>query len=108
MINQSLHKFLTYPRRRKKKGKNKNKRSGNTNEEKSKNVGSDVRQDNVASVTVPELHEKKTQEKDPAADDPNVDVEPMPLNVKKRCAQALLHICDGLQSVKYLQLRKVG
>ena len=56
---------------------------------------------------MPELHEKKTQEKDPAADDPNVDVEPMPLNVKKRCAQALLHICDGLQSVKYLQLRKV-
>ena len=44
---------------------------------------------------------------DPGDEDPNIDVEPMPLNVKKRCAQALLHICDGLQSVKNLQLRKV-
>ena len=60
-----------YPRKKKKrKNKSKNKRAQNDAEDKkaSGNVGGTNQQENIASVTVPELHEKKNEEKDPGKD----------------------------------------
>ena len=62
-----------YPRKKKKKknkSKSKNKRAQNDAEDKkaSGNVGGTNQQENIASVTVPELHEKKNEEKDPGKD----------------------------------------
>ena len=76
-----------YPRKKKKrKNKSKNKRAQNDAEDKkaSGNVGGTNQQENIASVTVPELHEKKNEEKDPG-----MDVFRYGWNTRKNCM--LLH-----------------
>lgn len=95
--NFSSNNIVIQPKDKPKESSRKSKKKGKNKRGKNEKM----KENHVKNVTIEELKEDEEE-----SNEDDIEIEPLPSDVETRCNLALQHISDGLESVKYLQMKK--